>query len=55
MPNKKELKNGKREGEKLQKIKIAKSLIQMGMSTEQISQATKLTIKEIEKIRESLK
>ena len=46
---------GKKEGERLQKIKIAKSLIQMGLSIEQISQATKLTAKEIQKIKESLK
>ena len=55
MLKKKELKNGRREGEKTKELEIVKSLIKMGMTTEQIMEATKLTKNEIETIKKSLK
>ena len=55
MQKKKELRNGRREGEKAKEIKIAKKLLKKGAKIEEISDITDLTIEEIEKIKKSLK
>ncbi len=45
------LKQGKEEGLKQGKIEVAKSLLSMNLSIEQISKATGLGVEEIEKLR----
>ena len=47
-----ELKNGKQEGEKSQKIAIAKKLLERGTTIKEISEITDLEVEEIEKIKE---
>ena len=42
---------GKREGKREGKIETAKNLIKMGLTNEQISEATKLKMSDIEKLR----
>ena len=44
-------KSGLQDGEKNEKIKIAKELLKLNMPIEQIEQVTKLTKEEIEKIK----
>ena len=44
---------GKKEGEKLKQIEIAKNMLNEGMEIKTISRLTKLTIEEIEKIKEN--
>ena len=46
---------GKKEGEKLKQIEIAKNMLNEGMEIKTISRLTKLTIEEIEKIKENSK
>ncbi|MCL1935283.1 MAG: hypothetical protein FWF57_02770 [Defluviitaleaceae bacterium] len=46
--------NAKAEGEREKAINIAKNLISLGLTVEQISQATGLSINEIEKIKNKL-
>ena len=50
MPQEKEKRNGKIEGAKEKSIEIAKKLLKMGMSIEQVEDATQLSKEEIEKI-----
>ena len=44
-------KNGKKEGKKEEKIKIAKKLIKLNIPIEQILEITELTKEEIEKLK----
>ncbi len=44
---------GKMEGKQEQSIEIAKNLITLGLSDENITKATRLTLKEVKKLRES--
>ena len=46
-----EKKNGKVKGKKEKSIEIAKKLLEMGISTEKIIEATGLTKEELEKLR----
>ena len=46
---------GKKEGEKLKQIEIAKNMLNEGLEIKTISRLTKLTIEEIEKIKENSK
>ena len=52
MPQEKERKNGRIEGAKDKSIEVAKKLLKMGMTIEQIEDATQLSKEEIEKISE---
>jgi predicted transposase/invertase (TIGR01784 family) len=45
---------GIQEGRQEEKIDIARSLLEMGMSVEQVAKGTKLTISEIEKLKSQL-
>ena len=51
MPREKEKKNGKIEGEKKKSIEIAKKLLKLNMSIEQIMEITELTKEEIKKLK----
>ena len=48
-------KTGRKEGEKNTSIEIAKRMLLKGMSTEDIAELTKLTIKEIKELKNSMK
>ena len=49
--SRKEKQNGIEEGAKEKQIEIAKKLLKMGMTVEQIKEATKLSEKEIKKLK----
>ena len=50
MPQEKEKRNGKIEGAKEKSIEIAKEMLKKGIDTDLISEITKLTKEEIDKI-----